>query len=141
MMSCMTEKLFTKWKVVFIYWSWMIANLYNNLSFIRNESTTHTLHDVFAESLKNPDCVLIYVVENNRQRKRFIKLKILAKVILKVNWHYQKLTKQCHLFVKSLMHMNKKGKWKKNEELTGTVSKMNERNEDLESKIDFQEQY
>ena len=30
---------------------------------------------------------------------------------------------------------------KKNEELTGTVSKMNERNEDLESKIDFQEQY
>ena len=32
-------------------------------------------------------------------------------------------------------------KKKKNEELTGTVSKMIERNEELESKIAFQEQF
>ena len=40
------------------------------------------------------------------------------------------------------MHMNKKGrKIKKNEELNGTVSKMNKRNKNLESKINRQEQY
>ena len=52
------------------------------------------------------------------------------------------LTKQYHLSVKSLMYMNKReGKMKKKKELNGTVSKMKERIEELENKIDRQEQH
>ena len=52
------------------------------------------------------------------------------------------LTKQYHLSVKSLMYMNKReGKMKKKKELNGTVSKMKERIEELENKIDGQEQH
>ena len=40
------------------------------------------------------------------------------------------------------MHMNrKKGKWRKIEELNGTVSKMNKRIKELENEIDRQEKY
>ena len=52
------------------------------------------------------------------------------------------LTKQYHLFVKSLTHMKKKTEnEKKIEELNETASKMNERIEELENNIDRQEQY
>ena len=75
-----------------------------------SESTASTLDDVFAEGLKNPDCVLILVnclrslekqvKEKFDLAKKFIENQIKGKLVL------QKLTKQYHLLVKGLMHMN-----------------------------------
>ena len=55
----------------------------------RNESSTSTLDDVFAEGLKNPDCVLIlanclYSLEQ-QVKETFDYPKSLGKVKLKVN--------------------------------------------------------
>ena len=113
----------------------------------RNESSTSTLDDIFAEGLKNPDCVLILanclrsleqqVKETLDLAKKSRESQIKGELALQdVNKAISFIGEKFDAYEKE-----RRENEKKIEELNGTVSKMNRRIEELENKIDRQEQY
>ena len=113
----------------------------------RSESSTSTLDDVFVEGLKNPDCVLILanflrslepqVKETFDLAKKSSESQIKGELALRdVNKSISFIGEKLHAYEKE-----RRENGNKIEELNGTVSKMNERIEELENKIDRQEQY
>ena len=113
----------------------------------RNESSTSTLDDVFAEGLKNPDCVLILAnclrSLEQQVKETFDLAKKSSESQIKGELALQDVNKAISFIGEKFDAYEKERREneKKIEELNGTVSKMNERIEELENKIDRQEQY
>ena len=113
----------------------------------RNESSTGTLDDRFAEGLKNPDCVLILAnclrSLEQQVKETFDLAKKSSESQIKGELALQDVNKAISFIGEKFDAYEKERREneKKIEELNGKVSKMNERIEELENKIDRQEQY
>ena len=113
----------------------------------RNESSTSTLDNVFAKGLKNPDCVLILanclrsleqqVKETFDLAKKSSESQIKGELALQdVNNAISFIGEKFDAYEKE-----RRENEKKNEELNRIVFKMTEIIEELENKIDRQEEY
>ena len=106
----------------------------------RNESSTSILDDVFAEGFKNPDCVLILAncLRSLEQhvKETFDLAKKSSKSQIKGELPLQDLNNAISFIGEKFDAYEKERKEneKKFEELNGTVSKMNERIEELETR-------
>ena len=111
----------------------------------RNESSSSTLNDVFAETLKNPDFVLIlanYLRSLEQQvHETFDLAKKSSESQIKGELALQEVNKAISFIGEKInvFEQERRENQKQNEELNGTVSKMNERTEELENKFDCQE--
>ena len=113
----------------------------------RNESSTSTFNNVFAEDLENPNCVLIFA-NFLRSLEQSVKETLdLAKKSsesqIKVELALQDVSKAISFIDEKFdaYEQKRRENEKKIEKINGAVSKMNERIEEIENKIDRQEQY
>ena len=112
----------------------------------RNESSTSTIDDVFAKGLKNPDCVLVLAncLRSLEQevKETFDLAKGSSESQIKGELALQEVNKAISFIGgKFDAYEQERGEnEKKIEELNGTVYKMNEKKEELENKIVYQEQ-
>ena len=111
----------------------------------RIEYTAIILDDVFAEGLKNPDCVLMLVnclrSLEQQVKETFDLAKKSCKSQIKGELTLQEVNKVTSFIGKKFNSYEQKRKGnEKKEEFNGTVSKMNERIGELERQIDCQEQ-
>ena len=113
----------------------------------RNESSTSTLDDLFAEGLKNLHCVLILAnclhSLEQQVKETFDLAKNSSESQIKGELALQEVKKAISFIDEKFdaYEEERKENGKKIEELNGTVSKMNKKIEELENKIDRQEQY
>ena len=113
----------------------------------RNQSSTSTLDDIFAEGQKNSDCVLILakLLRSLEQqvKETFDLAKKSSESQIKGELALQDVNKAISFIGEKFDAYEKERREnkKKIEELNGTVSKMSERIEELENRIDRQEQY
>ena len=111
----------------------------------RNESSTSTSDDAFADGLKNPDCVMnlanCFRSLEQQVNETFGLAKKSSESQIKGELTLQEANKAISFIGEKFYayEQERRRNEKKIEELNGTVSKMNERIEELESKIDRQE--
>ena len=113
----------------------------------RNESSTSTFNNVFAEDLENPNCVLslaIFLCSLEQSVKETLDLaKKSSESQIKAEVALQDVSNAISFIDEKFdaYEQERRENEKKIEKLNGAVSKINERIEEIENKIDRQEQY
>ena len=114
----------------------------------KNKSPTGTLDNVYSKTLKNPDCVLVlanYLCSLEQQVKEPLDLaKRSSKSQMKSELGLQEVYKATSFIGEQFdayEQERRENEKKRKEELNGTMSKMNERIDETENKIDCLKKY